>query len=192
MTTEPGVALVSNHLQIYDMPSNEVPFVLDYAQDWTQDIFKTIETTPLISRQIYDILVLGSNGKTWLLNRFLNNQSPPESCKSSVHRCAHFVSLLPRLDKWSSFKSLKRSRSLCLSSQKFLNLLAGNWSEHAVLLANYFLYLNDSGPDSTKLDVFLVIGATPCESKVVSVFVSRLRSFSIPTTVLTLLSAQPY
>lgn len=173
ITMEPDVAFAPNQTLSNDMPSNEVPRVVKYAQDWLEGIFKTIEIS--INRQMYDILVPGSNGKTWLLNRFLNTQSPPDSCKLSIHRCAHFVSLLPRLDNWSSFKTLKRSQSLWLSSQKFLNILAGNSSEHAALLANYFLYLNDNGTETTKLDVFLVMGRTISESKVVSVSVELMR-----------------
>lgn len=167
ITMQPDVAFAPNQSKRFYAPSNELPSVVSYAQEWRKELDNVIETAS--HKHLYDVLVPGSNGKTWLIHRFLQSQAPPQSCKSSHYRCSHYVSLLPIITKWPSLKSLKQSYNLSLSSQKFLDLLAGNWTEHAVLLANYFSHLFDEEKEETaKLDVYLMIGSTINESRVVS------------------------
>ena len=127
-----------------------------------------VNLNPLCTKRYCDVLIPGVTGKSWLISRFLYGQAPPLSCGSSMYRCAHFVSLIPFLNNWEAFKVKKYVHTVCSLSQMFLDILAGDWPEHAILLANYFTFLSNQGPVSCKVDVYLVIGSSITEKRVVS------------------------
>jgi coiled-coil and C2 domain-containing protein 2A len=56
----------------------------------------------------------------------------------TVRHCVHFVSLIPFLEDWQTFMG---EGDIWCTSQQFLDILAGDFEEHAVLLHNYLLYL---------------------------------------------------
>jgi coiled-coil and C2 domain-containing protein 2A len=163
----PSLGCISESRHYYDLPSNECLSTIQYAKDW---IDAYINTHCFCAKRYHDILVPAMNGRTWLVNRFLHSQVPPTSCKSSMQRCAHFVSLIPFLNNWISFKTLKQTCNVWSPTQKFLDIMAGNWSEHAVLLANYFMFLSDTGLETPTFDVYLAFGSSITEQRVVSFF----------------------
>ncbi|KAJ4460020.1 putative protein CC2D2B [Paratrimastix pyriformis] len=69
--------------------------------------------------------------------RYVRPQAPPPECPT-MEACAHYVSLVPFLEDTCTFEG--RS-SLWTASHEFLDMLAGDHEEHALLLCNYFLAL---------------------------------------------------
>ena len=71
----------------------------------------------------------------------------------SVHEAARFVSLIPFLDDYASFRDL----DLWCTSGQFLEVLAGDWEEHAILLWHYLTWLqlhtSSFGPRPTPAQV---------------------------------------
>jgi coiled-coil and C2 domain-containing protein 2A len=57
----------------------------------------------------------------------------------AVERAARFVSLIPFVDDTQLFKDMP---DLTCTSQEFLDLGAGDSEEHAMLLCNYFNFID--------------------------------------------------
>ena len=89
------------------------------------------------------------NGERVHICRFLTAQKPPPEIKSFTE-AARYVSLIPFMEDWQLFAGKEDMWSF---SSQFLELCAGDWEEHAVLLRNYFAYL-----DSNRYENFLVFG----------------------------------
>ncbi|XP_012668328.1 coiled-coil and C2 domain-containing protein 2A [Otolemur garnettii] len=90
--------------------------------------------------------VIDISGKTVFITRYLKPLNPPQELLD-IHRdnpqataelVARYVSLIPFLPDTVSFAGLC---DLWSTSDQFLDLLAGDEEEHAVLLCNYFLSL---------------------------------------------------
>ena len=60
--------------------------------------------------------------------------------EKSYQKCARFVSLIPFKIDSQFFKGVP---DIFSNAQEFLDLLAGDHEEHAVLLANYFNYIDE-------------------------------------------------
>ncbi|XP_025743117.1 coiled-coil and C2 domain-containing protein 2A [Callorhinus ursinus] len=86
------------------------------------------------------------SGKTIFVTRYLKPLNPPQelldacpnSPQATVELVARYVSLIPFLPDTVSFAGICDMWS---TSDQFLDLLAGDEEEHAVLLCNYFLFL---------------------------------------------------
>ncbi|XP_043428862.1 coiled-coil and C2 domain-containing protein 2A isoform X1 [Prionailurus bengalensis] len=86
------------------------------------------------------------SGKTVFITRYLKPLNPPqellEACpnnpQATAELVARYVSLIPFLPDTVSFAGIC---DLWSTSDQFLDLLAGDEEEHAVLLCNYFLSL---------------------------------------------------
>ncbi|CAM9139827.1 unnamed protein product, partial [Phaeothamnion confervicola] len=92
------------------------------------------------------LFVPGLDGDSALITRqvvlqYLTPQAPPEGM-DTIAKCAHFVRLVPFLDDWQAFDG---GHDVWCTSQQFLDVLAGDWEEHAILLHNYILYLIETG-----------------------------------------------
>jgi coiled-coil and C2 domain-containing protein 2A len=61
------------------------------------------------------------------------------SDKNGIEKVARFVSLIPYLDDSTLFKDMP---DLACTSQQFLDLGMGDSEEHAILLCNYFNYID--------------------------------------------------
>jgi hypothetical protein len=147
------------------LPSNEPPLIEQYAKDWIDEYRNK---SRFCADRDYQLLVPSLNGKTWLLDRYLYSVAPPTSCATCMYRCAHFVSLIQCMDDWSSLQHFTPDFDLWLPSQTFIDVLAGYSSEHAVLLANFFMFLNSQYSDSFYMDVYLAIGSTCLTKSTVS------------------------
>ncbi|XP_070613462.1 coiled-coil and C2 domain-containing protein 2A isoform X3 [Erythrolamprus reginae] len=92
------------------------------------------------------ITVIDISGKTLFVMRFIKALNPPEellrvhpdSPQQTSELVARYVALIPFLPDTVSFAGIC---DLWSTSDQFLDLLAGDEEEHAVLLCNYFLAL---------------------------------------------------
>ncbi|XP_048220161.1 coiled-coil and C2 domain-containing protein 2A isoform X2 [Perognathus longimembris pacificus] len=90
--------------------------------------------------------VIDISGKTVFITRYLKPLNPPQELlnfypdnpQATAELVARYVSLIPFLPDTVSFAGVC---DLWSTSDQFLDLLAGDEEEHAVLLCNYFLWL---------------------------------------------------
>ncbi|XP_069868393.1 coiled-coil and C2 domain-containing protein 2A isoform X1 [Dipodomys merriami] len=90
--------------------------------------------------------VIDISGKTVFITRYLKPLNPPQELlnfypdnqQATAELVARYVSLIPFLPDTVSFAGIC---DLWSTSDQFLDLLAGDEEEHAVLLCNYFLWL---------------------------------------------------
>uniref|UniRef100_A0A8D2KRR6 Coiled-coil and C2 domain containing 2A n=1 Tax=Varanus komodoensis TaxID=61221 RepID=A0A8D2KRR6_VARKO len=90
--------------------------------------------------------VIDISGKTVFITRYLKSLNPPEellqvhadNLQATCELVARYVALIPFLPDNVSFAGIC---DLWSTSDQFLDLLAGDEEEHAVLLCNYFLAL---------------------------------------------------
>ncbi|XP_052054878.1 coiled-coil and C2 domain-containing protein 2A isoform X2 [Apodemus sylvaticus] len=90
--------------------------------------------------------VTDMNGKTVFITRYLKPLNPPQELltvypnnpQATAELVARYVSLIPFLPDSVSFAGVC---DLWSTSDQFLDVLAGDEEEHAVLLCNYFLFL---------------------------------------------------
>ncbi|XP_006144956.1 coiled-coil and C2 domain-containing protein 2A [Tupaia chinensis] len=90
--------------------------------------------------------VIDLSGKTVFVTRYLRPLNPPQellnmypnNAQATAELVARYVSLIPFLPDTISFAGVC---DLWSTSDQFLDLLAGDEEEHAVLLCNYFLSL---------------------------------------------------
>ncbi|XP_034364578.1 coiled-coil and C2 domain-containing protein 2A isoform X5 [Arvicanthis niloticus] len=90
--------------------------------------------------------VTDMNGRTVFITRYLKPLNPPQELlnvypnnpQATAELVARYVSLIPFLPDSVSFAGVC---DLWSTSDQFLDLLAGDEEEHAVLLCNYFLFL---------------------------------------------------
>ncbi|OXB53749.1 hypothetical protein ASZ78_014541 [Callipepla squamata] len=88
--------------------------------------------------------VIDLNGKTVFITRYIKPLNPPQelldalpdSSQTTAELVARYVALIPFLPDTVSFAGIC---DLWCTSDQFLDLLAGDEEEHAVLLCNYFL-----------------------------------------------------
>jgi hypothetical protein len=96
-----------------------------------------------------NVVVPTLNGERMLCTRFLTPQKPPPEVTTYME-AARYVSLIPFMEDWQLFVG---SEDMWSFSSQFLELCAGDWEEHAVLLRNYFAYL-----DNSRFDSYIVFG----------------------------------
>ena len=79
-----------------------------------------------------------------LILRYLTPQKPPLSKDGggtikTIDEALRYVSLIPFIDDWQAFEGQTGS---LVHVKEFLELRAGDWEEHAVLLINYMMYID--------------------------------------------------
>jgi len=144
-----------------DFPSVESEKLLARVEKWS------VLNNGYNSTDDCQVLWPDSRGNTHLVSRFLTEHHAPPHGFDSVASCAHYVSLLPlfRRHDWKVLE--ERDERTVLTSQQCLNILAGTPQEHAILLANFFLYLNKKRPVDFAADVYLVVGFSIPKGKTV-------------------------
>eukprot|EP00053_Salpingoeca_punica_P028018 m.26659 g.26659 ORF g.26659 m.26659 type:complete len:395 (+) comp9964_c1_seq1:62-1246(+) len=126
---------------VMSLPSStghEDPALLAFAANWTERLKKKQHT---VRATVEDI-----NGNTLFITRFVCKQTPPPSLldptRSDVFhqqkRLARFVSLIPFVSDSTTFIG---TSNLWCTSEQFLQMVAGDYEEHALLLCNFFLGL---------------------------------------------------
>jgi hypothetical protein len=137
-----------------DFQSAEPGSILSRVEQWSQSHLASFDS----------VLWPDSRGHSFLASRFLSAQAPPPGF-SSLTSCAQYVSLIPSFPQCKLLKG--RDENMTLTSQQFLNILAGTRRDHAVLLTNFFIYLSSSNSDFAA-DVFLAVGLSISEGTTVS------------------------
>jgi hypothetical protein len=163
VVVEPPVTLCCD-LPRLNLPCDENQKLLQLSSNWIS-CFKKANRK---HHRWASIFVECSNGKQQFITRVLSPQTPPPNCQASVFNCAHFVSLIPL----SNNLEIMQRVSIChihFPSQHTLSFTTGNWFSHAVLLANYFLYLTCEQPSGIEnFEVYLLFGNSVLEGQVVS------------------------
>jgi coiled-coil and C2 domain-containing protein 2A len=111
-----------------------------------------------------------------LITRFIHIQNPPPALDGrgrmkTVESVVRYVSLIPFIDDWQAFQG---ETEVWCTSKEFLELRAGDWEEHALLLLNYMLYLDRS---NSAFEHFLVLGNAIPEGE--TVYVMRRKTGAI-------------
>ena len=73
----------------------------------------------------------------------------------TIRKIVRFVSLIPFLDDWMAFPG---DNDIWCTSNEFLEISAGDWEEHAVLLCNLFRYHDERERKGTGYKSYLVLG----------------------------------
>jgi hypothetical protein len=114
----------------------ESSVVLKHAERWL-DGFK--------SRKDLKVFALGVDidGRSRLICRYIRPQMPPDHIDPSgpfaIEAAVRYVSLIPFLSDRAMFRELS---DLWCTDLEFLNIRCGDWEEHAILLCNYFNYID--------------------------------------------------
>jgi len=105
------------------------------------------------------------DGHSIFLPRFLTSQQPPfplenkgpeaESIEFIYERCARFVSLIPFKNDSEQFRDLP---DIFSTNQQLLDLRGGDFEEHAIILCNFFTYLDEFYQKSSYIKNYLVFG----------------------------------
>ena len=94
--------------------------------------------------------VMGTDieGRSRLVCRYVTEEEPPLSLFDGdmvndlygIEKVARFVSLIPFLTDAQMFEG--KAVDLWCTSKTFLDIQAGDWEEHAILLCNFFNYID--------------------------------------------------
>ena len=94
-----------------------------------------------------------------------NGLAPEVDIEDDLYqKCARFVSLIPLKNDASFFRDMPE---VFMTSQEFIDMLAGDFEEHAMLLCNYFLYIDEvlKKADPKRIQSMLVLGRGVPEGK---------------------------
>lgn len=119
------------------------------------------------------------DGHSILVCRFMAPLSPPPDVATldqygnctdphAIEKVAQFVSMLPFLRDSDLFENMNVT-DLWLNSQEFVNFGYSDWEEHAILLANYFLAIDEYRKNN--IETYCLIGEAIPEGD--TVFVLR-------------------
>ena len=147
--------------------SLEEESLIRYGTNWIQQLRIFLENINEIVKRPVDgripkrvVTVFGNNmkGDAVLICRYLLPQNPPPGIDSLL-RAARFVSLIPFLDDWQTFGCA--NLDVWCTSQEFLDIGAGDWEEHGILLHNFiwWLQIHANVLGSTNENIYLVIGS---------------------------------
>lgn len=77
-------------------------------------------------------------------------------------KCARFVSLIPVKNDNSFFSDMP---DIFMTGQEFIDMLAGDFEEHALLLCNYFLYIDHVLKGNKHMESMVILGRGVPEGK---------------------------
>lgn len=110
--------------------SGESPQDFHRANAWVKFVQKKVPERKILA------LAPNNHGKATLIMRFIRAQDPPAQL-DSVSKCLRFVSLIPYVSDTLAFDS----GDVWVDTQTFLDTLAGDSEEHAILLCNFLKHL---------------------------------------------------
>lgn len=163
---EPVLELpVDNEAEYY--AGFESPSLLFFGSNWLSAVKN--KKSILKERRVY-LWAENTEGQSVFLPRFLTPLEPPigliaENDMDSIAKVARYVSLIPHIEDNQAFKDLPDIWSTC---QEFLDLSFGDYEEHAILLCNYFKWIDKDKPN---IKNYIIIGTGVPEGK--SVYVLR-------------------
>ncbi|XP_067678650.1 coiled-coil and C2 domain-containing protein 2A-like [Haliotis asinina] len=120
--------------------TNEDEKLMQHAETWQEELNKKYP------RRQYKTTVVDVNGKSVFITRYFKSLKPPDDIiakdlgpEKTAELTARFVSLIPSVSDAVIFPGLC---DIWSTSDQFLQMLAGDEEEHAVLLTNFFLGLS--------------------------------------------------
>ena len=119
------------------------------------------------------LFVTTLRGQKVFVTRFLTPQRPPVELGKSPKILCRFTSLIPFVQDWITTENTKKNIDIWCTSQEFLDIKAGDWEEHAILLCNYFLYTERSS------ESYIVFGSAVPEGN--GIYVLRVETNDIIT-----------
>lgn len=140
-------------------PGAENAQLLYSATNW----IKAMKKKKLFANRHYRAFGENVMGQSVLLCRYLTPQSPPIEIydfehyvddEFAIEKSARFVSMIPFIEDNRAFEDLP---DLFCTSQEFIDLGAGDYEEHAILLCNYFNFI-DTAQGRPNFKSYLVIG----------------------------------
>ncbi|CAD7925437.1 unnamed protein product [Amoebophrya sp. A25] len=123
------------------IPGRESRALLNHIHTWTAALGEKIAKENLAPTLGTDI-----EGHSRLISRFLTPQPPPpDVCEDpldpfSIEKSARYVSLISFLTDAQMFEG--RAVDLWCTSKTFLDIGCGDFEEHAILLCNYFNFID--------------------------------------------------
>lgn len=134
---------------------------LSAASEWVRNLRKG----PFEKRYIK---VFGENvsGQSVFLSRYVHPQTPPpdiydyknmasKSDNFAIEKAARYVSLIPMIEDNQTFNGMP---DLWCTSQEFLDLGAGDCEEHAILLCNFFNFIDQHQGRGDQIESYVVLG----------------------------------
>lgn len=175
MTLDPPIGLPDENAEC-DYRGYEEADLLAEGTRWLLEIRNNIK---LKGRRAS---VFGENvdAESVLLCRYLSYKGikPPEQVVNldgpwdpyAIEKVARFVSLIPFIEDSAKFEDMT---DLYCTPQQFLDIGEGDFEEHAILLCNYFKYIDAArkakGVDTKEIDSYLVYGEAVPEGRTVYV-----------------------
>jgi coiled-coil and C2 domain-containing protein 2A len=145
ITLDPPMNLPADNSNIEfraDRVGSENASVLQKAKEWSELLKKSTK-----GNRTFQVFGENIEGNSVLLSRFLWPLAPPrelevtgQNYNVAHERVARFVSMIPFINDLNLFKGLPDIFTTC---QEFLDLGGGDYEEHAILLANYFIYIDE-------------------------------------------------
>lgn len=109
----------------------------------------------------FNVFVRSLDGGFRFVTSYIEPQAPPqfrecEGQKPSIALLASFVSAIPFIEDAVITNGI--STDMWCTSKEFLDMAAGDWEEHAILLCNYFLFCDESYHPGSQYVSYVVIG----------------------------------
>lgn len=146
---------------------------LDYAAGFEDSIFlinatkwlKKIKQKDLLKNRHIKIFAENFDNQSTFISRFIkpSGQRPPmliyeENDDENIGRAARYVSLIPFVEDSQSWNSNVEMPDCWCTDSQFLTLGFGDYEEHAILLLNYFNYIDSNSNSGVQCESFLVLG----------------------------------
>ncbi|XP_069126927.1 coiled-coil and C2 domain-containing protein 2A-like isoform X2 [Argopecten irradians] len=116
--------------------TNEAEDLLQYAEKWQTELEEKFP------KREFKTTVVNVNGKSVFITRYFKELKPPEELLADSKNqkadevVAHFVAMIPFVSDSVVFPGLC---DIWSTSSQFLQMMAGDEEEHAVLLVNFFM-----------------------------------------------------
>ena len=144
MTLDPALATAESNADKISS-RGEAAKLLRHTEYWIKRIKKKNDRT---AEAFLKVIGTDIDGGAVFIPRFIHSQAPPPEY-DTPEKIARFVSMVPFLDDWNAFVDCD---DLFCTSQEFLDICAGDWEEHAILLRNYLEHVD------TRRQHYLVAG----------------------------------
>ncbi len=158
ISLDPPIA-VPNENEFEYYPGFEDIKLLISGTRWVKDV-KSYE---MCIKRYIKLFVENAKGESVFVPRYLFPQRPPEAVvdldthpgnEVAIESVVRFVSLIPFIADTQAFNDLP---DMWCTGQEFLDMGAGDYEEHAVLLCNYFNYI-DKKQGRTEYESYLALG----------------------------------
>ncbi|DBA01667.1 TPA: hypothetical protein N0F65_010318 [Lagenidium giganteum] len=149
--------------------TDESPDLVAYARTWVASVRRSNTATKQRDLSVFVRNV--RSGKTFV-SRYLCPQQPPAGHRASVAQLVRLVKLVPFLEDWHVFDG---EHDVWSTTSELLELNAGDYEEHAVLLCNFFAWFDRDAP---AMRSYLVLGTAVPEGR--TVYVLRQDTSRVP------------